>query len=129
MTASVSAAVCGGGGGGWDGFTVSVAVFVVPVDVAEMVAGVETVTGEVDRLKTPVCEPAATVIVAGTVTEVLLLDSETDWPPAGAAAVNVTTPCAPLPPVTLDGESCSDCIVTAPAAVVTLRVAVRVAPL
>jgi len=41
----------------------------------------------------------------------------------------VTTPCAPLPPVTLDGDICSDCIVTAPAAVVTLRVAVRVAPL
>ena len=129
VTVRVSAAVCEGGGGGADGFTVRVAVFVVPVDVAEMVTGVDTVTGDVEMLKTPVCEPAATVIVAGTVTPVLLLDSETDCPPDGAAAVNVTTPCAPLPPVTVDGDSCSDCIVTAPAAVVTLRIAVRVAPL
>ena len=129
MTVRVSAAVCEGGGGGGGGFTVSVAVFVVPVDVAEMVTGVDTVTADVAMLKTPVCEPAATVIVAGTVTPTLLLDSETDWPPAGAAAVNVTTPCAPLPPVTVDCGNCSDCIVTAPAGVVTLRIAVRVAPL
>ena len=129
MTARVSAAVCDGGGGGAGGLTVSVAVFVVPVDVAEMVTGVDTVTGDVEMLKTPVCEPPATVIVAGTVTPVLLLDSETDWPPAGAAAVNVTTPCAPLPPATVDCGSCSDCSVTAPAGVVTVSVAVRVAPL
>jgi hypothetical protein len=132
VTVSVTAAVCdggGGGGGGAGGFTVSVAVFVVPVDDAEVVTGVEVVTAKVDRLKTPVCEPAATVIVAGTLTAALLLDSETAWPPDGAAAVNVTTPCAPLPPVTADGDSCSDCIVTAPAAVVTVRLAVRVAPL
>jgi hypothetical protein len=77
VTVRDSAAVCGGGGGGAAGFTVSVAVLVVPVDDAEMVAAVDAVTDEVERLKTPVCEPAATVIVAGTLTAVLLLDSET----------------------------------------------------
>jgi len=50
---------------------------VVPVDDAEMVAVVDVVTVDVVTLKTPVCEPAATVIDAGTLTAVLLLDSAT----------------------------------------------------
>jgi len=77
LTVSVSAAVCGGGGGGACGLTVSAAVLVVPVDDAEMVAVVDVVTVDVVTLKTPVCEPAATVIDAGTLTAVLLLDSAT----------------------------------------------------
>lgn len=41
----------------------------------------------------PVVEPAATVIVAGTVpTDVLLLERFTTIPPAGAAPVSVTVP-------------------------------------
>lgn len=48
--------------------------------------------------------PAATVTVAGTVAAaVLLLDSPTAAPPAGAALVRVMVPCDGLPPVTLAG--------------------------
>src|SRR5262245_60572074 len=126
VTFKVSVAVCGGGG---CGVTVSTAVFVAPVDVAEIVDDADDVTVDVVMLKTPVCDPAATVIDAGTPATGLLLDSVTDWPPAGAAPVSVTMPCAPLPPLTLVGESCSDCSVTGPAGGVTVSVAVRVVPL
>jgi hypothetical protein len=48
--------------------------------------------------------PAATVTLTGTeATEVLPLASVTTAPPAGAAALNVTVPVDPVPPVTLVG--------------------------
>ena len=47
--------------------------------------------------------PAATVTEAGTVAEALLLESETDTPPVGAAPLKVTVPVADVPPVTLAG--------------------------
>ena len=47
--------------------------------------------------------PAATVTEAGTVAEALLLESNTDTPPDGAAPFKVTVPRADVPAVTLDG--------------------------
>jgi hypothetical protein len=51
---------------------------------------------------------AATVTEAGTVTAALLLESETDTPPVGAAALNVMLPVVEVPPVTLAGLTASD---------------------
>ena len=48
--------------------------------------------------------PLVMVTLAGTVAaEVLLLDSETTAPPAGAGALRVTVPVEVLPPTTLVG--------------------------
>ena len=44
--------------------------------------------------------PAGTVTLAGTVVEAELSDSDTEAPPAGAAALNVTVPVDELPPTT-----------------------------
>ncbi len=53
--------------------------------------------------------PAATVTLAGVLaTVVLLLESVTAAPPAGAAAVNVTLPVDEFPPVTLVGFRVSE---------------------
>src|SRR5262245_10666511 len=55
-------------------------------------------------MKNPVVDPAATVTAAGTdATAGLPLASDTDAPPAGAAAERVTVPCELDPPVTLAG--------------------------
>ena len=73
-----------------------------------MVAVAEEVTAVVVRLKVAVVLPAATVTVAGTVAEVLLLDKVTEIPPVGAAALKVTVPVDELPPVTVVGLSETD---------------------
>jgi hypothetical protein len=73
-----------------------------------MVAVAEEVTAVVVRLKVAVVLPAATVTVAGTVAEVLLLDKVTEIPPVGAAALKVTVPVDELPPVTVVGLSDTD---------------------
>ena len=53
--------------------------------------------------------PGATVTLAGTCAlAVLLEESATTAPPAGAAAVSVTVPTAEKPQVPLDGEMTSD---------------------
>jgi len=52
--------------------------------------------------------PAATVMEAGTVADVLLLESETDTPPEGAAALKVTVPVTDVPPVTLEGATATE---------------------
>jgi len=53
--------------------------------------------------------PARTVTLAGTVaTEVLLLESATTAPPAGAGPLSVTVPVEELPPVVLDGFNISE---------------------
>src|SRR2546422_11105360 len=68
-----------------------------------MVATDDAVTDVVEIVKAALVAPAATVTLAGTVAAALLLESVTPNPPAGAAAVSVTVPCAETPPVTLVG--------------------------
>jgi hypothetical protein len=93
-----------GGGGGGGGCTVSAAVRVTPLNVAETTAVFVVATDTVLMVKLALIAPAATVTLAGTVaTFVLALDKATIAPVLGAAPVKVTVPCAPLPPVTLVG--------------------------
>jgi hypothetical protein len=49
--------------------------------------------------------PGATMTLAGTTADVLLLESVTVAPPAGAAPVKVMVPVEGLPPGTLAGSS------------------------
>ena len=63
------------------------------------------VTVVVVTVKFAVVFPAATVTLAGTVAEALLLDKATEMPPVGAAAFRVTVPVEELPPVTEAGFS------------------------
>jgi hypothetical protein len=63
-------------------------------------------TGDVETVKFAVVAPAATVTLVGTVAAaVLLLDSVTTIPAAGAAELIVTVPLEELPPVTVVGVS------------------------
>jgi hypothetical protein len=77
--------------------------------------------------------PAGTVMVAGTVAVVLLLENETTAPPAGAGAVSVTVVDAVEPPWTLTGATLTVSSVVlvdgGGVAPVTVRVAVREMPL
>ena len=68
-----------------------------------MVAEALVDTDFVVIVKVPLLAPAAMLMEAGTVAEVLLLDRVTLAPPVGAAAVRVTVPVAEVPPVTLAG--------------------------
>jgi len=70
-----------------------------------MVAAVEADTGVVVTVKVAVVLPAATVTLAGTTADELLVDKLTEAPPVGAAALRVTVPVEELPPVTLLGLS------------------------
>lgn len=74
-----------------------------PPPLAVIVAGVDPVTLLVAIVNVAVAAPCATVTLAGTVAAPLLLESDTDRPPAGAAPLNVTVPCDEVPPVTVDG--------------------------
>ena len=78
-----------------------------------------------------VVAPAATVTLGGVLaTVVLLLESATVAPPAGAAPLSVTVPVEEFPPVTLVGFSDSDERVGGGGdAGVTVSEAERVAPL
>jgi hypothetical protein len=98
VAVTVSAAVCGGG------FTVRMAVRVTPPALAVIVTGVDAGTARVAIEKVALVAPCATDTPAGTVaTAVLLLDTDTAKPPAGAGDVSVTAPCDEAPPVTLAG--------------------------
>ena len=81
--------------------------------------------------KVAVALPAPTVTEAGIVAEELLLDSETEIPPVGAAPLKVTVPVAAVPPLTLEGlierdvmetltVVASDKVTVLPAAIATL---------
>jgi hypothetical protein len=73
------------------------------------VTAVEAVTALVVTVNVALVAPAATVTLAGVLaTLVLLLESATVAPPAGAAALNVTVPVEELPPVTVVGFNESD---------------------
>jgi len=106
------------------GSTVSVSVRVAPPKVAEMVDVVDVATALVPMLKFALVAPAGTVTLAGTEVAPLSSESATCAPPAGAAAVSVTVPVAPVPPITLAGLTLS--VETAGGS--TVSVPVRVAP-
>jgi len=81
--------------------TVSVVVFVAPLEAAEMVTDVLLATGLVLTVKVAVVAPGATVTLAGSVAAaVLLLVNVTAIPPVGAAAFSVSVPADDVPPVT-----------------------------
>jgi hypothetical protein len=94
---TVTATACPGG------VTVSVAVRVTLPALAVIVAGVDAATWLVVIVKAALVAPCATVTLAGTAAAEALLESATANPPAGAAAVNETVPCADVPPLTLEG--------------------------
>jgi len=105
---TVSVAVDAGGGGADGGVTVRAAVRVTPPNTPLMVAEVLTDTADVPIGNVWLVDPAGTVTLAGTVATPLVLESVTDAPPAGAAAVRVTVPVTPFPPTTLDGFTLTD---------------------
>src|SRR5260221_2558116 len=74
-----------------------------------MVTVVDAATALVLTVNVALVAPAATVTLGGTVAAaVLLLESATVAPPAGAARLSVTVPVEEFPPVTLVGFSESD---------------------
>ena len=93
-----------------------------------IVATDDAVTDVVEIVKVALVAPAATITLAGTAAAALLLESATPNPPAGAAAVNVTFPCAETPPVTLVGLTDSAESDAAAGGGVTVSVVVFVAP-
>ena len=69
-----------------------------------MVSVVDALTTLVLTANVALLAPAATVTLAGVLaTVVLLLESATCMPPAGAGLLNVTVPVEELPPTTLAG--------------------------
>jgi len=107
---------------GGAGFTVRAAVIVLPPEPAEMVTGVELVTGLVVSVKVAVVLAAGTVTLTGTATTlVLLLVSDTIEPSLGAGPVKTTVPWEVEPPTTLVGVRSSE--LTVGGAGFTVRIA------
>ena len=73
-----------------------------------MVDVVVAVTDVVVTVNVALVAPAGTVTLAGTEVEAELSESDTDAPPAGAAALNATVPVEELPPTTELGLSETD---------------------
>ena len=121
VTASVAACV--------GDVTVRVAVRVTPPALAVIVTAVEVETALVRIAKVALVAPCATATLAGNVaTAVLLLDSETESPPADAADVSVTVPCAEVPPVTLVGFTATAERAAGAGCGATVSAALRMAP-
>ena len=72
-----------------------------PLYEAEIVAVVGKTTIDVFTVKVTLVAPGGTVTLAGTVAAVLLLESVTGAPAAGAGPLSVTVPVEEVPPVTL----------------------------
>lgn len=108
------------------GVIVSDAVWLIPPYVAVIVAVVPELTALVATVKVVVVLPAGTVTLAGTAAEMLLLDSKTAMPPAGAAAFSVTVAVDDEPPATEVGLSANADgagvgVMVSDAVIVTLR--------
>src|SRR5208282_2853754 len=73
-----------------------------------MVTGVEVATATVVAWKVMLLVLASTVTLAGTVTALLLLPSETKMPPVGAGPVRVTVPVDAVRPTTAVGFTLTD---------------------
>lgn len=74
-----------------------------------IVTGVDTDTGVVVGIKVALVAPAGIVTLGGTLAAVLLLDSGTCAPPAGAAPFSVTVPVVDCePPVTPLGSNATE---------------------
>ena len=79
-----------------------------------MVTVVDATTGLVLTVNVALLAPAVIVTLEGTrATSVLLLESATCAPPAGARPLNVTVPVDEFPPVTLVGLNVSEASVGA----------------
>jgi len=87
----LTVSVLGGGGGAVTGLIVSVLLRVTPLKVPLIIALIVALTVPVATVKLADDAPAATVTVAGTVAEALLL-ARVIVVAAGAAALNVTVP-------------------------------------
>jgi len=74
-----------------------------------MVTAVEAATALVFTVKVALVAPARTVTLAGTVAAVVLLLESVTWaPPAGAGPFSETVPVEEVPPVTLAGLRVND---------------------
>jgi hypothetical protein len=112
------------------GVTVSPAVRVTPLWVADTVTDVEAATDDVVMANVALVAPAATVTLAGTVAAaVLLLVSDTAAPPEGAPLDSATVPVEFEPPVTLVGLTLTLCRLAGGGTGVAVSVAVRLVPL
>jgi hypothetical protein len=96
---------------GAGGFTVSVALRVVPPEEPEMLTAVGALTEPVATVKVALVAPAATVTLGGAVAAAALVDSDTTAPPAGAALHSVAEP--PLASAMTDGLHAGDVTVCA----------------
>jgi hypothetical protein len=112
------------------GFTVRVAVRVTLLCTAVIVTDVDALTADVVAANVALVAPAATVTLAGTpAAAVLLLDSDTTAPPAGAPLESVTVPVGFAPPTTVVGFTVTACRLAAGGTGVTVSVAVLLVPL